>query len=206
MNKAILLLLLAAGAFGAGQPGLVVLEFQSRGILDKTVLRQMWDRTWEIASSYPGAEAVPADETRRRIFDQNVLLPNRCDEACYQRVALKLQANRILVPSVEKTGDQLKFSFVLVQGESGKKLQEVSVWSDGRVDRALAAGLAKVMADAGTNETVEVPSALWTTIGITAAGLAGAMWLGLSQDRSPSASQPIVCPDRVSIPPRCIAI
>jgi hypothetical protein len=206
MNKAFLLLLCAAGAFGAGQPGLVVLEFQSRGILDKTVLRQMWDRTWEVASSYPGANAVPAEETRRRIFDQNVLLPNRCDEACYQRVALKLQADRILVPSVEKTGDQLKFSFVLVQGESGKKLQEVSVWSDGRVDRALAAGLAKVMADAGGNDAVEVPSALWTTVGIGAAGLAGALWFGLSQDRSPAAQQKTPSCPNGGIYPNCIDI
>lgn len=189
MKRTILLLLCAVGAVQAGKPGLVVLEFQSRGILDKTVLRQLWDRTWEVASSFPGADAVPAEETRRRIFDQNVLLPVRCDEACYQRVAFKLQASRILVPSVEKTGEQLKFNFLLVEGESGKKLQETSVWSDGRVDRALAAGLSKVMGDAGANESIEAPAALWTTLGVGAAALAGALWLGLSQDRSPSTAQ-----------------
>jgi len=190
---ALLTLLCAMDTLHAGQPGLVVLEFQSRGILDKTVLRQLWDRTWEVASSFPGADAVPADETRRRIFDQNVLLPVRCDEACYQRVALKLQASRILVPSVEKTGDQLKFNFLLVQGESGKKLQEASVWSDGRVDRALAAGLSKVMNDAGSNEAIEVPSALWTTLGVGAAGLAGALWFGLSQDRTRTVATKATC-------------
>jgi hypothetical protein len=178
----------------------MVLEFQSRGILDKTVLRQLWDRTWEVASSFPGADAVPAEETRRRIFDQNVLLPVRCDEACYQRVALKLQAKRILVPSVEKTGEQIKFNFILVQGETGKKLQEVSVWSDGRVDRALAAGLSKVMSDAGSNEAVEVPTALWTTLGVGAAGLAGALWFGLSQDRSAAVRQKAFCSDG-TLPP-----
>lgn len=193
MKRTILLLLCAVGALGAAQPGLVVLEFQSRGILDKTVLRQLWDRTWEVASSFPGADAVPADETRRRIFDQNVLLPVRCDEACYQRVALKLQASRILVPSVEKTGDQLKFNFLLVQGETGKKLKDVSVWSDGRVDRALAAGLSNVMSEAGTDGAVEVPTALWTTLGVTAVGLAGALWFGLSQDRT-AATGPSKCP------------
>jgi hypothetical protein len=176
----------------------MVLEFQSRGILDKTVLRQLWDRTWEVASSFPGADAVSAEETRRRIFDQNVLLPVRCDEACYQRVALKLQAKRLLVPTVEKTGEQLKFTFLLVDGESGKKSQEVSVWSDGRVDRALASGLSKVMGDAGSNEAVEVPAALWTTLGVGAAGLVGALWFGLSQDRSPAATKapclPSACP------------
>lgn len=190
MKRTIFLLLCAVGAIQAGQPGLVVLEFQSRGILDKTVLRQLWDRTWEVTSSFPGADVVPAEETRRRIFDQNVLLPLRCDEACYQRVALKLQAGRILVPSVEKTGDQLKFNFLLVQGETGKKLQDVSVWSDGRVDRALAAGLSKVMGDAGSNDAIEVPSGLWTALGVGVVGLAGALWFGLSQNRSPAASAP----------------
>jgi len=185
-----LLLLCASVALASGQPGLVVLEFQSRGILDKTVLRQLWDRTWEVTSSFPGADAVSAEESRRRIFDQNVLVPIRCDEACYQRIALKLQASRILVPSVEKTGDQLKFNFLLVEGESGKKLQEAAVWSDGRVDRALAAGISKVMSNSDSNEALEVPSALWTTVGVGAAGLAGALWFGLSQDRSPVPSKP----------------
>jgi hypothetical protein len=111
----------------------------------------------------------------------------RCDDGCFQRIAVKLQAAQILLPSVEKTGDQLKFEFVLVQGETGKKLQDVSVWSDGRVDRALASGMTKVLAGTGSNEAVEVPTALWTTLGVGAAGLAGALWFGLQQNRSATA-------------------
>jgi hypothetical protein len=160
------------------------MDYQSRGILDKTVLRELWDRTWQIAASFPEAGTVPVEDTRKRIFDQNVLVPVRCDEGCYQRIAVKLQAAQILLPSVEKTGDQLKFEFVLVQGESGRKLQDVSVWSDGRVDRALASGMTKALAGTGSNEAVEVPTALWTTLGVGAVGLAGALWFGLEQNRT----------------------
>ena len=185
MKRTILLLLGALVAARSDPQGLVVMDYQSRGILDKTVLRELWDRTWQIAASFPEAATVPVEDTRKRIFDQNVLVPVRCDEACFQRIAIKLQAAQILLPSVEKTGDQLKFEFVLVQGESGRKLQDVSVWSDGRVDRALASGMTKVLAGTGSSEAVEVPTALWTTLGVGAAGLAGALWFGLEQDRSP---------------------
>jgi len=189
MKRTILLVL---GALAAARPdpqGLVVMDYQSRGILDKTVLRELWDRTWQIAASFPDAGTVPVDETRKRIFDQNVLVPVRCDEACYQRISVKLQAGKILLPSVEKTGDQLKFEFVLVDGESGKKLQDVSVWSDGRVDRALASGMTKVLAGAASGESAApIPPAFWTAVGAGTVGLAGALWFGLEQNRSPSVS------------------
>ena len=72
-------LLLVASAAASADPGLVVLDYQARGILDKTVLRELWTRTWEIGAGFPGSSFVPREETRKRIFDQNVLIPTRCD-------------------------------------------------------------------------------------------------------------------------------
>jgi hypothetical protein len=192
MKRTILLVLGALVAARSDPQGLVVMDYQSRGILDRTVLRELWDRTWQIAASFPEAATVPVDDTRKRIFDQNVLVPVRCDEACFQRIAVKLQAGRILLPSVEKSGDQLKFEFVLVDGESGQKLQDVSVWSDGRVDRALASGMTKVLAGTGSSDAAApIPPAFWTAVGAGTIGLAGALWFGLEQNRAPSTSSTI---------------
>lgn len=189
----IFLLVLGWSVASAAEPsGLVILDFQSKGILDKAILRQLWDRTYLISSGVPGAELVSAEETRKRIFDQNILVATRCDDACYQRVAQKLSAKELLVPAVEKTGDQLKFSFTRIRGSDGMRTQEVSVWSDGRVGRALTSGLFKVLADGGTNEFT-IPTAAWTSGGIAAAGLGLSIWLGASQPRAalpPSDEQP----------------
>lgn len=180
-----LLLALGGSLVQAAEPsGLMILDYQSKGILDKAVLRELWDRTYEIASGVPSADLVSADETRKRIFDQNILAATRCDDACYQRIAQKLGAKELLVPSVEKNGDQLKFTFTRIRGENGSKLQEISVWSDGRVGRALTSGLFKVLADGGGGGELTIPSAAWTAGGLTAAGLGLTLWLGTGQARS----------------------
>ncbi|MEN9308379.1 MAG: hypothetical protein RL173_2311, partial [Fibrobacterota bacterium] len=120
-------ILIASVAIHAAEPsGVVLLDFQSKGILDKAVLRQLWERSQSIASGIPSADLLSADETRKRIFDGNVLLASRCDEACYQRVATKLGAKELVVPTVEKAGDQLKFTFLRVRGSNGQKLQEAT--------------------------------------------------------------------------------
>jgi hypothetical protein len=120
------------------------MEFQSRGILDKTVLRQLWDRTWEIAASFP--EAARCRRTRRAAH----LRPERAGARPLRRSLLPAggrQAPGGTDPRAlgGKDGRPAQVQFLLVQGESGKKLQEVSVWSDGRVDRALASGMTKVI-------------------------------------------------------------
>jgi hypothetical protein len=185
-----LLLVLGWSLSPAAEPsGLMILDYQSKGILDKAVLRELWDRTYEIASGVPSADLVSADETRKRIFDQNILAAARCDDACYQRIAQRLGAKELLVPAVEKTGDQLKFTFTRIRGSSGAKTQEISVWSDGRVGRALTSGLFKVLADGGGGGEVTIPSAAWTSGGILVAGLGLTLWLGTGQDRSSSATE-----------------
>jgi len=189
-----LLLVLGCSLSQAAEPsGLMILDFQSKGILDKAVLRGLWDRTYEIASGVPSADLVSAEDTRKRIFDQNILAATRCDDACYQRIAQKLGAKELLVPAVEKTGDQLKFTFTRIRGNNGSKMLEISVWSDGRVGRALTSGLFKVLADGGGGNELTIPSAAWTSGGLVAAGLGLTLWLGTGQARStPSVNQPSI--------------
>jgi hypothetical protein len=184
------LVLLALGAATASDRDLVVLDFQSKGILDKAVLRDLWERTWELASQVPEAGTVPAEETRQMLFEQNILLPQRCDEACYRRLADRLHARRLLVPTVEKIADQLKFGFLLVQGRSGKTLQSASSWSDGRVDRALSAGVSKVLGASDASGAPGFGRPAWTAMGVGIAGLGAALWLGLDQNRSPAVATP----------------
>jgi len=177
-------LLAAAVAIQAGEPGLVVMDFQGRGILDKAVLRQLWDRTWEIASQYPSVKVVSMQETRQRLFDQNVLVPLSCTDICFQRISTKMQASELLIPSVEKTGDQLKFSFMLVKGESGKRVKEATIYSDGRVDRAIAAGVIGVMGEAGSSSSVSLGSGFWKALAAVGLAAGGGAVLGVTQDRS----------------------
>lgn len=187
------LFLLVLGSITAGAAdlsGVVILDFQSKGILDKAVLRQLWERSHEIASGIPGIDVVSSEETRKRIFDGNILLATRCDDACYQRVATKLGAKEVVVPSVEKTGDQLRFSFVRVKGVSGQKMQEVNVWSDGRVGRALTTGIFKVFADNGNEKEISIPPAAWKSLGIVGAGVGLTWFLAGTQDVDPVYKKP----------------
>lgn len=178
-------LLVAAAAIQAGEPGLVVMDFQGRGILDKAVLRQLWDRTWDIASQYPSVKVVSMQETRQRLFDQNVLVPSSCTDICFQRISTKMQASELLIPSVEKTGDQLKFNFILVKGESGKRIKEVTVWSDGRVDRAIAAGMIGVMGQAGSASSgAGLGSGFWKALATVGLAAGANVVLGITQDRA----------------------
>ncbi len=160
------------------------MDFQGRGILDKAVLRQLWDRTWEIASQYPSVKVVSMQETRQRLFDQNVLVPLSCTDICFQRISTKMQASELLIPSVEKTGDQLKFSFMLVKGESGKRVKEATIYSDGRVDRAIAAGVIGVMGEAGSSSSVSLGSGFWKALAAVGLAAGGGAVLGVTQDRS----------------------
>lgn len=182
--KALAFLIAAVGSVHAAEPGLVVMDFQSRGILDKAVLRQLWDRTWEIASQYPSVNVLSIQETRQRIFDQNVLVPAGCTEICFKRIALKLQAKELLIPSVEKTNEQLKFGFVRIDGESGKRLKDVSVWSDGRVDRAIASGVLGAMGGASNAVSGGIPSAFWKSLSFAGLGIGTGVFLGLTSDRT----------------------
>ncbi|MBK8801983.1 MAG: hypothetical protein IPN71_07990 [Fibrobacteres bacterium] len=177
-------LLAAAAALQAGEPGLVVMDFQGRGILDKAVLRQLWDRTWDIASQYPSVKVVSMQETRQRLFDQNVLVPTSCTDICFQRISTKMNASELLIPSVEKTGDQLKFNFVLVKGSSGKRIKDITVWSDGRVDRAIAAGVIGVMGDAGSGSSGSLGSGFWKALATVGLAASANAVLGITQDRA----------------------
>lgn len=186
----LLLLLGWAGARAAEPTGVALLDFQAKGILDKAVLRLLWERSQEIASGIPSADMLSTEETRKRVFDQNILVASRCDAACYQRIAQKLGTKEILVPSVEKTGDQLKFTFARYRGANGQKVQEVSVWSDGRVGRALTTGLFKVFDGASEGNSISIPDAAWKSFGILGVGLGATWFLGLDQQRE-SAEKPI---------------
>ncbi|MEK7393815.1 MAG: hypothetical protein AAB214_14745 [Fibrobacterota bacterium] len=186
-------ILIASVAIQAAEPsGVVLLDFQSKGILDKAVLRQLWERSQSIASGIPSADLLSADETRKRIFDGNVLLASRCDEACYQRVATKLGAKELVVPTVEKAGDQLKFTFLRVRGSNGQKLQEATVWSDGRVGRALTSALFKVFTDDNAGTEITIPAAAWTSAGIAAAGIGLTVWMGYTKPVTQAESKPPV--------------
>lgn len=179
-----LLLLLGWTSARAAEPtGVALLDFQAKGILDKAVLRQLWERSQEIASGIPSADMLSTEETRKRVFDQNILVASRCDAACYQRIAQKLGTKEILVPSVEKTGDQLKFTFARYRGATGQKVQEVSVWSDGRVGRALTTGLFKVFDGASEGNSITIPGAAWKSLGILGVGLGTTWFLGATQER-----------------------
>ena len=181
-----LLLLLGWTTAKAAEPtGVALLDFQAKGILDKAVLRQLWERSQEIASGIPAADMLSTEETRKRVFDQNILVASRCDAACYQRIAQKLGTKEILVPSVEKTGDQLKITFARYRGENGQKVREVSVWSDGRVGRALTTGLFKVFDGASEGGSITIPSAAWKSFGILGLGIGTTWILGTTQDREP---------------------
>ncbi len=179
-----LLFLLGWTSVHAAEPtGVALLDFRAKGILDKAVLRQLWERSQEIASGIPSADMLSTEETRKRVFDQNILVASRCDAACYQRIAQKLGTKEILVPSVEKTGDQLKFTFARYRGANGQKVQEVSVWSDGRVGRALTTGLFKVFDGASEGNAITIPPAAWKSFGVLGVGLGTIWFLGTGQER-----------------------
>lgn len=188
MKKICLFLMTIGSSLAVAAPeatGVALLDFQSKGILDKAVLKQLWERSQEIASGIPSAEMLTAEETRKRIFDQSILVATRCDDACFQRVAQKMGTKEIVVPSVEKNGDQLKFTFARYRGSNGQKIAEASVWSDGRVGRALTTGLFKVFDGASGDKSITIPAAAWKALGVAGVGLGAAIWFGLSQEREP---------------------
>ena len=178
------LFLLCACALRAGDATLAVLDFQSRGVSDHAALRELWERTREAAVSLGAREAAPGEEARRRLSLLGPL-PASCDESCLRRTASQLGADRLLVPSVDRTPARMRLSFALVDGSTGRRIRESGAWSDGRVDRAVAAGVSQVLGGK-TDSDIGPSRALWTSLGLGAAGIGAVLFLGLGQDRSPS--------------------
>ncbi|MCB9495724.1 MAG: hypothetical protein H6686_02445 [Fibrobacteria bacterium] len=190
-----LLVLLANLLFsGSSQPGLIVMEYQAKGILDKAILRDVWDRTHQLTTRHLPGQTVGAEETRKRIFDQSVLVPARCDQACNTRLGTKLHAKTLLMPSIEKTGDQLKVSFQLVDVKSGDVLSQSFAWSDGRIGQAIESALSEVLKGAGSGSSgAGVSGRALGAAAMIGAGVGAVLWLGLDAPAvEPVATQPVV--------------
>jgi hypothetical protein len=175
------ILLMAAGIARAAESNLVVLDFQSRGISDKRVLGDLRRRVVEVASSLPESGVVPSEEGDSPLTGR-IIVPTRCDEACWRRISGKLGAQRLLVPAVERSGGSLRFEFLLVRGSTGEIIRSTSNRSDGRVDYALWDGVSRLLGRAGDEEGIGRGG--WTAIGAAGTCLGLALWLGLEQDRT----------------------
>ena len=181
--------ILAATAMAEAAPSLLVLDFQSKGILDKTVLEQLWERSQENVAMHGGYALVPSQDARKRLFDQNILVPARCGEECYARLAEKLNVDQLLVPSVEKNAGQLKVGFVLVKS-SGKKIAEGMAVSDGRVGKAVDDALQQVFgSSSGASSIPGASASRWAAAGAIAAVSAGAvLFMSLARPGASSSS------------------
>lgn len=169
---------------------MVVLDFQAKGILDKAILRDLWDRTHEIASAAVPGRLLDTTETRRRLFDQSILVPARCDQNCYARMGDKLQARELLVPTVEKSADQVKITFVLVDGRSGSIIAQSTAWSDGRIGQALDASLSDVLKSVGSKNDVSISRRAIVATGILAAGTGAILMMGLDAPSTETPASP----------------
>lgn len=167
-------------------PGLVVLEYQSKGILDKTVLRNLWERTHEMVAAAAPGRVLDAAETRKRLFDQSILVPARCDQACLLRVADKLQARELLVPTVEKNGDVVKLTFQVVNGRSGAVTAQTVSGSDGRIGMAIESGVRELFKGGAASSEDGIPTEAWTAAGVLAAGAGLVIVLGLDAPDTPA--------------------
>ncbi len=182
MRSLMSVLLVGASVTLAGTPSLLVLDFQSKGILDKTVLEQLRERTQEIVSIRSDYAVIANKEARKRIFDQNILVPSRCEQDCYARLAEKLDAEALLVPAVEKNGTQLKISYLLVK-RNGSKVGEGAALSDGRVGKVMNDALEQVFGVPMTDERQSI--AQQVTVGAATAIGVGAV-IFLSSTASPA--------------------
>lgn len=172
--------ILAATAMAEAAPSLLVLDFQSKGILDKTVLEQLWERSQENAAMHAGYALVPSQDARKRLFDQSILVPTHCGEECYARLAEKLNVDLLLVPSVEKNAGQLKVGFVLVKS-NGKKVAEGTAFSDGRVGKAMDDALQQVFGSSDAGSISVVSASRWVVAGaVTAVGVGAILFLSFS--------------------------
>lgn len=166
----------------AGPPTMLVLDFQSKGILDKTVLEQLRDRTQDILAQRADYATVPSREARKRLFDQNVLVPARCEQECVMGLAKKLQVEALLLPSVEKTGGQLKVSYALYKN-SGNKLGEGMSLSDGRLGKAINDALDQAFGSEHV-ATASADGQGWLLPGaIAAAGAGAVLFFSVSHDK-----------------------
>lgn len=172
------LLLIAAAAVQAAQPSMAILEFQSRGILDRAVLRELWERSHEIAAGIEGYQTLSGEETRKRSFEHNILMPAKCDDGCVQRIAEKMGVDYLVIPSVEKSDKQLKIGYTLVSGRNGERIREGSALSDGRVGPALASALSRALEGGGGASTGSGSRHVWVTAGAAAVGAAAVILLG----------------------------
>lgn len=179
-----LLVALASLCTATPDDGIIVLDFQSKGILDKSILSDLWRRTHEIASEALPGRFLDTLQTRKRIFDENILIPARCDDACFARIGTRLHARSLLLPSIEKVNDQLKISFVLVDSRSGARLGASEAWSDGRIGQALDASLKDVLATVSTSGSTSIPGKVWTAAGLLAVGTGAIIFLGLDSPES----------------------
>lgn len=178
MRKWFAVLPLIAAAVQAAQPTMAILEFQSRGILDRAVLRELWERSHEIATGIDGYQILTGEETRKRSFEHNILMPAKCDEGCVRRIAEKMGVDYLLIPSVEKTDNQLKVGYALVSGRNGDRIREGSTLSDGRVRVALATAMSKAL-EGGEQPTGTAASKhVWVAVGAAAVGAAAVVLLG----------------------------
>ncbi len=181
-------LILAAAALSGAAPSLLVLDFQSKGILDKTVLEQLWERTQESVAIRGEYALVPLQDARKRLFDQNILVPTHCGEECYARLAEKLNVDMLLAPSVEKNAGQLKVGFVLVKS-NGKKVAEGTAFSDGRVGKAMDDALQQVFGSSDAGSISGVSASRWVTAGaVTAVGVGAILFFSFSHPGSGNTS------------------
>lgn len=181
-HRLLLALLSSATLTAATPPSLLVLDFQSRGILDRHALEALREKTYELLTTRSDFVVVPLDTARRKMAEREIALPPRCDAACYARLATRLGVERLLAPSVEKNGDRLRIGYVLIRGRDGAKLSEGMIFSDGRVGKAMDEALSRTLG--GSAEDGPTPLQ-WGVAGTFAAlGVGAAILFSLPHPRA----------------------
>lgn len=181
-HRLLLALLSSATLTAAAPPSLLVLDFQSRGILDRHALEALRERTHELLATRSDYALVPLDTACRRMAEKEITLPPRCDAACYARLASRLGADRLLAPSVERNGDRLRIGYALIRGRDGAKLSEGSTFSDGRVGKAVDEALSRTLE--GRTEGGLTPLQWGVTGAFAALGAGAAIFFSMPHSRT----------------------
>jgi hypothetical protein len=88
-----------------------------------------------------------------------------------------LGVDRLLAPSVERNGDRLRIGYALIRGRDGAKLSEGSIFSDGRVGKAVDEALSRALD--GSAEGSSTPLQWGVTGAFAALGAGAAIFFSL---------------------------
>lgn len=127
--------------WAAELPRIAIVDVQTHGLVDRSAADHIKERLSNLLEKREGFSVLPFQQTKKKMFDKNILVPTRCDGACFQGIGKKLELDYVVQAMIEKNQDQMSFQILVTDVLTGQKVSDAKVWSDGRVSQALASAL-----------------------------------------------------------------